>query len=119
MAVKKVAKKEEVKDTPITIEEEVTIEETVEDTVEEEQVEVDAVPEVEVTTEDTAEPEVEVDTQAVKDETVTSKNVRIRAKRDHRCFIGGELYDLKEGMCYNVPEFVKNTLNRAGILSPL
>lgn len=113
MAVKKVAKKEEVKDTPITIEEEVVIEETVEDTVEEEQVE------VEVTTEDTAEPEVEVDTQAVKDETVTSKNVRIRAKRDHRCFIGGELYDLKEGMCYNVPEFVKNTLNRAGILSPL
>lgn len=118
MAVKKVAKKEEVKETPITVEEEVVENKEVRT---EEQVEVDtedSVPEVEVTVENT-EPEVEVDTKAVKEETVTSKNVRIRVARDHRCFIGGELYDLKEGSCYNVPEFVKNTLNRAGILSPL
>ena len=47
------------------------------------------------------------------------KNVRVRANRDHRCFIGGELYDLKEGQCYNVPEFVKSVLNKAGILAPL
>ena len=77
-------------------------------------------PEVEVETpQEEKESEVTVDSNAVEDKTVASKNVRVRAKVDHRCFIGGELYDLKADQCYNVPEFVKKTLNRAGVLAPL
>lgn len=127
MAVKKVSKKEttpkvEVQETPVveteTKEEvvEETVETAVEDKTEENQPEVEA--EVEVSVPE-KEPEVEVDNEAVEDKTVAHKNVRVKAKRDHRCFIGGELYDLKEGQCYNVPEFVKKTLNRAGVLAPL
>lgn len=76
---------------------------------------------VEVTTAVAEEPEVkvEVDTEVAKEEVHVKKDVRIRVARDHRCFIGGEMYDLKAGSCYNVPEFVKKTLNRAGILAPL
>ena len=109
MAVKKVAKKEnetpnvEVQETPV-VETNVDVEET----------------EVDVETpQEEKEPEVTVDSNAVEDKTVAPKNVRVRAKVDHRCFIGGELYDLKADQCYNVPEFVKKTLNRAGVLAPL
>ena len=113
MAVRKVNKKDEetkVEVTTVVAEEE----EVVEATTEEE------VPTVEVT-EQTEEPEVkvEVDTEVAKEEVHVKKDVRIRVARDHRCFIGGEMYDLKAGSCYNVPEFVKKTLNRAGILAPL
>lgn len=62
---------------------------------------------------------VEVDQEAVKDKTLKPKDVRVRVKRDHKCFIGGQLYDLKAGVCYNVPEFVKSVLLSADILSPL
>lgn len=116
MAVRKVNKKEEetkVEVTTAVAEEEEVVEATTEDTEEE-------VPTVEVT-EQTEEPEVkvEVDTEVAKEEVHVKKDVRIRVARDHRCFIGGEMYDLKAGSCYNVPEFVKKTLNRAGILAPL
>lgn len=116
MAVRKVNKKDEetkVEVTTAVAEEEEVVEATTEDTEEE-------VPTVEVT-EQTEEPEVkvEVDTEVAKEEVHVKKDVRIRVARDHRCFIGGEMYDLKAGSCYNVPEFVKKTLNRAGILAPL
>lgn len=108
MAVKKAVKKDttpevEVQETPV-------VDTEVEDKTKEVEV---SVPEEE------KEPEVEIDSKAVEDKTVVHKNVRVRANRDHRCFIGGELYDLKEGQCYNVPEFVKKTLNKAGVLAPL
>ena len=116
MAVRKVNKKEEetkVEVTTAVAEEEEVVEATTEATEEE-------VPTVEVT-EQTEEPEVkvEVDTEVAKEEVHVKKDVRIRVARDHRCFIGGEMYDLKAGSCYNVPEFVKKTLNRAGVLAPL
>lgn len=116
MAVRKVNKKDEetkVEVTTAVAEEEEVVEATTEVTEEE-------VPTVEVT-EQTEEPEVkvEVDTEVAKEEVHVKKDVRIRVARDHRCFIGGEMYDLKAGSCYNVPEFVKKTLNRAGILAPL
>ena len=116
MAVRKVNKKDEetkVEVTTAVAEEEEVVEATTEATEEE-------VPTVEVT-EQTEEPEVkvEVDTEVAKEEVHIKKDVRIRVARDHRCFIGGEMYDLKAGSCYNVPEFVKKTLNRAGILAPL
>lgn len=116
MAVRKVNKKEEetkVEVTTAVAEEEEVVEAITEATEEE-------VPTVEVT-EQTEEPEVkvEVDTEVAKEEVHVKKDVRIRVARDHRCFIGGEMYDLKAGSCYNVPEFVKKTLNRAGILAPL
>lgn len=108
MAVKKAVKKDttpevEVQETPV-------VDTEVGDNTKEVEV---SVPEEE------KEPEVEIDSKAVEDKTVVHKNVRVRANRDHRCFIGGELYDLKEGQCYNVPEFVKSVLNKAGILAPL
>lgn len=117
MAVRKVNKKEEetkVEVTTAVAEEEEVVEATTEATEEE-------VPTVEVTTAVAEEPEVkvEVDTEVAKEEVHVKKDVRIRVARDHRCFIGGEMYDLKAGSCYNVPEFVKKTLNRAGILAPL
>jgi hypothetical protein len=115
MAVKKAVKKDttsevEVQESPIVETEEVSVDTEVEDKTKEVEV---SVPEEE------KEPEVEIDSKAVEDKTVVHKNVRVRANRDHRCFIGGELYDLKEGQCYNVPEFVKSVLNKAGILAPL
>ena len=116
MAVRKVNKKDEetkVEVTTAVAEQEEVVEATTEATEEE-------VPTVEVT-EQTEEPEVkvEVDTEVAKEEVHVKKDVRIRVARDHRCFIGGEMYDLKAGSCYNVPEFVKKTLNRAGVLAPL
>lgn len=118
MAVRKVNKKDEETKVEVTTavaeEKEEVVEATTEETTEEE------VPTVEVT-EQTEEPEVkvEVDTEVAKEEVHVKKDVRIRVARDHRCFIGGEMYDLKAGSCYNVPEFVKKTLNRAGVLAPL
>lgn len=114
MAVRKVNKKDEETKVEVTTAVAEEKEEVVEATTEEE------VPTVEVT-EQTEEPEVkvEVDTEVAKEEVHVKKDVRIRVARDHRCFIGGEMYDLKAGSCYNVPEFVKKTLNRAGILAPL
>lgn len=114
MAVKKAVKKDttpevEVQETPV-------VDTEVGDNTKEVEVETD----VEVSVpEEEKEPKVEIDSKAVEDKTVVHKNVRVRANRDHRCFIGGELYDLKEGQCYNVPEFVKKTLNKAGVLAPL
>lgn len=114
MAVRKVNKKDEETKVEVTTAVAEEKEEVVEATTEEE------VPTVEVT-EQTEEPEVkvEVDTEVAKEEVHVKKDVRIRVARDHRCFIGGEMYDLKAGSCYNVPEFVKKTLNRAGVLAPL
>lgn len=77
---------------------------------------VQEIPEINV---EVPQPKVEVNTEVVKEKPVIEKDVRIRVAKSHRCFIGGELYDLKEGVCYNVPEFVKSVLNKAGILAPL
>lgn len=114
MAVKKAVKKDTTSE--VEVQESPVVDTEVGDNTKEVEVETD----VEVSVpEEEKEPEVEIDSKAVEDKTVVHKNVRVRANRDHRCFIGGELYDLKEGQCYNVPEFVKSVLNKAGILAPL
>lgn len=126
MAVRKATKKEEVTNVEVTTEEKVEApveaEVETEDTDITEDVTEEEVPEVDVSVEkeeEKEEPTVEVDTEVAKKKVPVKKDVRIRVQRDHRCFIGGEMYDLKAGNCYNVPEFVKKTLNRAGILAPL
>lgn len=114
MAVKKAVKKDTTPE--VEVQEIPVVDTEVGDNTKEVEVETD----VEVSVpEEEKEPEVDIDSKAVEDKTVVHKNVRVRANRDHRCFIGGELYDLKEGQCYNVPEFVKKTLNKAGVLAPL
>ena len=66
------------------------------------------------------EPQVEVDTTPIDNSTqATQKNVRIRMRQDHKCWVGTELFDLKKGQCYNVPVSVKKRLNKAGLLLPL
>lgn len=47
------------------------------------------------------------------------KNVRILPKTDHTCSIGGTRYFFKKGVCYNVPQEVKDILNKSGLLMPL
>ena len=72
------------------------------------------VPEVEVV----AEPEVEVVAQPVKAKRPEG-NVKICMRVDHKCTVAMEVYDLKQGKVYNVPENVKRILNDAGLLAPL
>ena len=63
---------------------------------------------------------VDVDTTPINmGSQATPKNVRIRMRCDHRCWVGTELYDLKKGQCYNVPLSVKKRLNKADVLLPL
>lgn len=125
MGVKSVKKKEsEVKvdqsvvDSNVEVTEETTAEET-------------STPAVEVTetsSEDSesetapAEDDVKVDVDTTPIDMgsqATPKNVRIRMRCDHRCWVGTELYDLKKGQCYNVPLSVKKRLNKADVLLPL
>lgn len=47
------------------------------------------------------------------------KMVKILMRENHRCCIGGEWYALTKGKQYNVPENVKDILNRADKLSPI
>lgn len=61
-----------------------------------------------------SEPDLEIEPQKT-----SQKIVKIRMRQDHRCTIAGELYNLKEGCCYNVPMSVKLILNKAGVLAPL
>ena len=88
-----------------------------------EEVKVDVTPEVEVDTVEeitVEEPKgLEVDTTPVSEEPKVTGNVRVRMKKDHSCFIGGEHYVLTAGQCYNVPANVKEILNRADLLAPL
>ena len=102
MAVKKTNKEVEVKEEKVVVDTTETVE--VEPNVKEEVA-------VEV------EPEVVEKAKAVK--TSNNGNVRIRALKNHHCFIGGEHYYLEAGQCYNVPANVKEILNRAGLLAPL
>lgn len=70
--------------------------------------------------EEKKEPEkVTIKKDAVQDNRPVKKEVKIKMARNHRCHIGGEYYDLKEGQTYNVPEFVKYVLANAGVLAPL
>ena len=88
-----------------------------------EEVKVDVTPEVEVDTAEeitVEEPKgLEVDPTPVSEEPKVTGNVRVRMKKDHSCFIGGEHYVLTAGQCYNVPANVKEILNRADLLAPL
>lgn len=126
MAKKKVAKKEdeekmvdvEVTETVETVEEPEIVEDKVEEvveTVEEPKAEVEESVEVEKAEENT----VEIKEDAVQDNRPVKKDVKIKMARNHKCHIGGEFYDLKEGQVYVVPEFVKYTLAKAGVLAPL
>ena len=65
-----------------------------------------------------AEPEVEVVAQPVKAKRPEG-TVRICMRVDHKCTIAMEVYDLKKGKVYTVPENVKRILNNAGLLAPL
>lgn len=47
------------------------------------------------------------------------KDVRIKPNTNHNCVIGGVRYNLRKGLCMNVPPEVKDILNKAGLLSPL
>lgn len=127
MAVKKVQKAEDVKvETPVVDETpEVTVPENVKvETPEESEKETTTAPEqetseVDVTVPDVEEPEVSVDTSSVDDSKKPENMVKVRMRTDHKCTIGGELYQLESGKVYTVPENVKRILNKAGLLSPL
>ena len=126
MAVKKVQKSEDVKvETPVVDETpEVTVPENVKvETPEESEKETSApeqeTPEVDVTVPDVEEPEVSVDTSSIDDSKKPDNMVKVRMRTDHKCTIGGELYQLESGKVYTVPENVKRILNKAGLLSPL
>lgn len=47
------------------------------------------------------------------------RNVRVMLKSDHTCSIGGTRYFFKKGVCVNVPQEVKDILNKSGLLMPL
>ena len=64
------------------------------------------------------EPEVEVVAQPVKAKRPEG-TVKICMRVDHKCTIAMEVYDLKKGKVYTVPENVKRILNNAGLLAPL
>jgi uncharacterized protein YaiE (UPF0345 family) len=66
---------------------------------------------------ETAENEVFMNLEAPT--SVPFKMVKVKTSVNHRCSIGGEWYDFVAGKCYNVPESVKKTLLKAGILAPL
>ena len=73
---------------------------------------------VEVTPADA--PKVDVDVTPVNPATqATQKNVRIRMRADHKCWLNSEVYELKKGQCYTVPVSLKKRLNKAGLLLPL
>lgn len=74
------------------------------------------VPEVKV---EEVEPKVEVVATKLDTSAQAKKTVRIRMRESHRCWVGSELYDLKKGQCYNVPQSLKMRLNKAGVLLPL
>ena len=66
--------------------------------------------------------EVPVD-EVVANESVVQKspvkNVKILPKYDHVCCIGGTRYFLKKEVQTNVPQEVKDILNKSGLLMPL
>lgn len=47
------------------------------------------------------------------------KNVKILPNCDHTCSIGGTRYFLKKSVQTNVPQEVKDILNKSGLLMPL
>lgn len=47
------------------------------------------------------------------------KSVKILPRVDHNCYIGGTRYYLRKGVQTNVPQEVKDILNKAGLLMPL
>lgn len=47
------------------------------------------------------------------------KNVKIMPNCNHSCCIGGTRYFLKKGVLTNVPQEVKDVLNKSGLLMPL
>jgi hypothetical protein len=53
------------------------------------------------------------------EEVVVEKNVKIKMKADHKCYIGGTWYYLLKEKTYTVPEQVKEILANAGLLLPL
>lgn len=93
-------------------------------TTKKEEVNIEVTPEVKEEVTETKKSEnkkadIEVDVKPLEDTVKVSGNVRIRMNADHRCYIGGEFYNLTKGQCYNVPQNVKDVLNRAGLLAPL
>lgn len=58
---------------------------------------------------------VEIEIQGKKEE----PRVKIKTKKNHRCFIGGTWYSFLEGKVTTVPQNVKNVLMKTDILAPL
>lgn len=58
---------------------------------------------------------VEIEIQGKKEE----PRVKIKTKKNHRCFIGGTWYSFIEGKVTLVPQNVKHVLMKADILAPL
>lgn len=66
----------------------------------------------------------DVDEVVIEEETIVlvdEKKVKIRMKKDHKCNIGGQLYNLKEDKTYSVPPNVRRILEKSplDLLKPL
>ena len=72
---------------------------------------------------DTVETVEEKSNEVISNENIVQKapvkNVKILPKCDHTCCIGGTRYFLKKGIQTNVPQEVKDVLNKSGLLMPL
>lgn len=72
---------------------------------------------------DTVETVEEKSDEVISNESIVQKapvkNVKILPKCDHTCCIGGTRYFLKKGIQTNVPQEVKDVLNKSGLLMPL
>lgn len=77
---------------------------------------------VEVETSDVKEPTIEntvTINEDLPDNDFKDKMVKVRLRENHRCNIGGAVYDLKKGEVSLVPEFVKSILAKADLLQSL
>lgn len=77
------------------------------------------VPVVEVLDKVIEEKKVDINKDNVDESKIPEKDVKIKLKEDHRCWVGRELYDFKKGKTYNVPKELKMRLASAGVLMPL
>ena len=80
---------------------------------------------VEETVEDAVKDEIQpkdganFDEDSAEDVSVSARKTKVRLAQNHKCNIGGEMYDFKRGEVYVVPEDVKRVLFTAGLLTSL
>lgn len=76
----------------------------------------------ESTVEEAVEETVAVDEVSINPDIVQKpalKLVRICPSQNHSCVIGGTRYFFTKDVCQNVPQDVKDILNKSGLLKPL